>query len=197
MNSPRSENSYWMTGIMLIVALIGFVVIWLGWDSVQPRTALSDEFVPTGAIVTKSKTVASYNYTAYGRRGYSHRHRTWVTKINFQYTTPGTVARVGSTEVDPSWYHGEWGDPATMDQGYWKPGREFTLFVNPYKPDDYSLIDRPTPNTLVTLGSIVLALIGGLGFYPMLFKMLGGEPVNDYRTPDDPRSLASDNHLRF
>jgi hypothetical protein len=210
---------------MLAAALAGVFVAWCGYQHYLTEQRLKS-FVPAAAQVLTSKS--ELHVDGYG----NNRTSFWATDITFackdadgkyqqhtarlqQYTrslvdipaavgiTSDQIKMPGSknTKIQSGFGH-NWGNEQSWDQGIWRPETRFTVYLNPYNSDDWSLTQGPTAETYTALGvGLLLALGCGALFYSDLARLYAVEatdPGSEYLPPDDPiaMQITEERHRR-
>lgn len=184
MNGSSGIKSYSAPILMMLVAISGVALAYFGYMNWQSEQRYK-MFVPVTARVTDSSTRSISS--GYGR----NRSRRYETNVSFVAPTSSGDMIEGEMVLSNGLVHPEWGSETTWADNHWAPGTKFDLYLNPYNAKDWSLDQGPTRlTTLLLFGGLLMAAIGGIGFYPMLFKTFSGDPGSAYLPPDDPRVLA-------
>jgi hypothetical protein len=190
MNNPCPQNNFFAPVLTCILSIVGLSIIWLGFQTYNVEQRYR-AFVPAEAVITSSET--RLHQTGYGR----NRSSQWITHVEFEYSGSDDETHTASTKIADNWMHPEWGNGSTWDEGQWRAGRSFTVYVNPMNSKDWSLNQGPSRETWLTLAfGGTLALVNALLFYPTLFKLFSSDPGEAYLPPDDPRMLNRDTYDR-
>lgn len=197
METYQTRSNFTLPLVALLMFVVGGFLALLGYSGFSGAQRYRS-FVPVQAFVSRSNTYLSYSWNN-GTGYYGHsRNSRWITDVTFQYQGPDHVARQQTAHLADSWLYPDWGNASTWDQGYWCNGKEFTMFVNPHDSNDWSLNQGPSREINAELASgCILALVGGLMFYPMLIRLFMSDGNCEYIPPDDPRALMRDTRLRL
>jgi hypothetical protein len=113
------------------------------------------------------------------------------------------LSRPSGNALDPNAYFKQgrlesgwgknWGDERSWDKGQWAVGKQFTVFVNPYNDNDWSLTPgtRGETSALMIIGSLIALSFGGLFYLDLakLFEVEATDPGPEYLPADDPTAL--------
>ncbi|HEY9792728.1 MAG TPA: hypothetical protein V6D22_20165 [Candidatus Obscuribacterales bacterium] len=181
-----TENTFLMPILMAFVCVVGLFFAWEAYLELQYGLKCAT-FRPVTAIVEHSRT------------GYSRSRRRSSTYIDLTFSYQGFDGsrQLHSLAVDPSWAGSDWGTPWANDADHFR-GRTLTIHVNSLDSSEWSKIHGPENSSYVKLAfGILVAIAGGVMFYPMLFKLFASDGDCSYIPPDDPRALIKDQRFRY
>jgi hypothetical protein len=170
-----SSTDLWQNFVFTIIS-IGMFGICLLFCFIEYSHS---SYIAVPATVTKS--ISTFDIP------YSLRPSFYETEISFTYQ-PSTGERLTGRKTFGGYCpYFEWGNPAQWDQ-YWFDGRDFTLYVNPNNPKEWSF-EKGTSRVLCYMLTIFSVI--AIGFCMLTFRCFFA-PAKDNELTHVPKEISLD-----